>query len=40
MGCASEPKVLGGYRPTGIRSTYAGRLEAADMRIDPKWFER
>ena len=39
-GMSPEGKVLGSFRPTGIRSTYAGRLEAAGMRIDPKWFER
>ena len=39
-GVSPEGKVLGNYRPTGIRSTYASRLEAAGMRIDSKWFER
>src|SRR5579885_1088843 len=39
-GISPEGKVVGGYRPTGIRSAYARRLEAAGMRIDPKWFER
>jgi pilus assembly protein CpaF len=39
-GMSPEGKVIGGYRATGIRSTYATRLEAAGMRIDPKWFER
>jgi pilus assembly protein CpaF len=39
-GISPEGKVLGGYKPTGIRSTHARRLEAAGMRLDPKWFER
>jgi len=37
-GTSPEGKVLGGYRPTGIRSTYARKLEAAGMRLDPRWF--
>jgi pilus assembly protein CpaF len=39
-GMSPEGKVIGGYRPTGIRSTYSRRLEAAGMRINSKWFER
>jgi pilus assembly protein CpaF len=39
-GMSPEGKVLGGYRPTGIRSTYSRRLEAAGMRLDSKLFGR
>jgi pilus assembly protein CpaF len=37
-GMTPDGKVVGTFRPTGIRSTYTGRLEASGMRLDPKWF--
>jgi pilus assembly protein CpaF len=38
-GISPEGKVIGSLRPTGIRSIYTPRFEAAGMRFDPKWFE-
>ncbi len=35
-----EGKVLGNFRPTGIRSTYSRRLEIAGMRTDAQRFGR
>jgi pilus assembly protein CpaF len=37
-GVDSDGKVLGKLRPTGIRSNYVRRLEAAGVRLDPRWF--
>jgi pilus assembly protein CpaF len=39
-GMSTEGKAIGSFRPSGIRSTYSRRLEAAGMRLDPKWFAR
>ncbi len=38
-GTSPEGKVLGDFRPAGIRSFYTPRLEAAGMRVDAKLFE-
>jgi pilus assembly protein CpaF len=37
-GVSPEGKVLGSLRPTGIRSAHMRRLEAAGVRLDPRWF--
>ncbi len=37
-GTSVNGKVLGNFRPTGIRSFYAPRLEAAGLRLDAKIF--
>ena len=39
-GMTPEGKVLGSFRPSGIRSNYNRRLEASGIRLDPKWFTR
>jgi pilus assembly protein CpaF len=39
-GMSPEGKAIGSFRPTGIRSTYQGRLEASGIRLDPRWFAR
>ena len=39
-GMTPEGKVLGSFRPSGIRSNYNRRLEASGIRLDPKWFAR
>src|SRR5713101_7763271 len=38
-GTSPEGKVLGDFRPAGIRSFYTPRLEAAGMRVEAKLFE-
>ncbi len=37
-GAGPDGKVLGAFRPTGIRSTYSRRLEAAGLHLDSKLF--
>jgi len=37
-GNSPEGKVLGTFRPTGIRSHYADKIEANGIRFDPRWF--
>jgi pilus assembly protein CpaF len=37
-GVSPEGKVLGTFRPTGIRSVYSKRLEAAGLHLDSKLF--
>lgn len=39
-GMTPEGKVLGSFRPSGIRSNYNRRLEASGIRLDPQWFAR
>jgi pilus assembly protein CpaF len=38
-GTSPEGKVIGEFRPTGIRSFYTQRLEAAGLRVDSSLFE-
>jgi pilus assembly protein CpaF len=37
-GIGSDGKVIGSFRPTGIRSVYSRRLEAAGLHLDSKLF--
>jgi pilus assembly protein CpaF len=37
-GTSPEGKVLGNFRPSGIRSNYAEKIEGAGMRFDPRWY--
>jgi pilus assembly protein CpaF len=37
-GTSPDGKVLGSFRPTGIRSMYAEKLEALGIRFDPRWY--
>jgi len=37
-GVGPDGKVLGTFRPTGIRSVYSRRLEAAGLHLDSKLF--
>src|SRR5439155_15181650 len=38
-GTSQQGKVMGHFRPTGIRSVYSQRLEAHGFRLDPKLFK-
>jgi pilus assembly protein CpaF len=37
-GVGPDGKVLGTFRPNGIRSKYAERIEASGIRFDPHWY--
>jgi pilus assembly protein CpaF len=34
----ADGKVMGRFRPTGIRSVYADKVEASGVRFEPRWY--